>query len=289
LLVLLALLPGCGVFASQGPSQVARGEYYSAGKPEFDSFFIALHDQQVEILAAPQEPGAARANLTEALGLTPDASEESLKQRLAQEVAKLAAQGLRLRLEVPAASAALDASATLFSSESTSSTPLRSALPREATRLVRSRNKMLASKLALEKLNITGITLEGSVEQSFRVDGPWKRDQVRKNLSDSQKVITLMRARAQEVADIDQKLLTLLAEVVSTDPSLGKMPASVPPAPVEDAPKSVRRAPHRASPSSRPSGGAAPPRAAKPASPRDDESAPAPKATQGSAPAEIEP
>lgn len=283
---MLALLPGCGVFASQGPSQVARGEYYSAGKPEFDSFFIALHDKQVEILAAPQEAGAARANLTEALGLTPDASEESLKQRLAQEVAKLAAQGLRLRLEVPAASAALDASATLFSSESTSSTPLRTALPREATRLVRSRNKMLESKLELEKLNITGITLEGSVEQAFRVDGPWKRNQVRKNLTDSQKVITLMRARAQEVADIDQKLLTLLAEVVSTDPSLGKTPASVP---IEDAPKSVRRAPHRASPSSRRSGGAAPPRAAKPASQRDDESAPAPKATQGSAPAEIEP
>ena len=294
LLVTLTLVSGCGLFGSKGPSEVARGEYYSAGKPEFDSFFIVLHEKQVELLAAPQEPAEARKNLTQTLGLAPDASDDSLKERLAQELKKLAGQGLRLRLDIPAVTSAADASATLFASETSSATPLRAALPQEATRLVRSRNKMLSSKLELEKLNVMGITLEGSVDQSFRVDGPWKRDEVRKNLADGQKVITLMQARAQEVADLDQKLLTLLADVVSTDPNLGKTPAYVPP--VEDSPKPSRRAPAgRTPPASRPSAGsAAPPSAkpapaAKPAVNRGSDDAPAPKPTQGNAPAEIEP
>jgi hypothetical protein len=287
LLVALTLVSGCGLFAPKGPSEVARGEYYSAGKPEFDSFFIVLHEKQVELLAAPQEPSLARKNLTQAAGLAPSASDESLKERLAQELKKLAGLGLRLRLEVPAPSAAPDASATLFASETISTTPLRAALPQEATRLVRSRDRMLSSKVELEKLNVMGITLEGSIDQSFRVDGPWKRDAVRKNLSDGQKLITLMQARAQEVADLDQKLLTLLSELVSTDPNLGKTPVYVPPPPAEDAPKSSRRAA-----AAKPSAGPTTPPGSKPAPAAkrsDDDGAPAPKPTQGNAPAEIEP
>jgi hypothetical protein len=292
LLVTLALLSGCGLFAPKGPSEVARGEYYSAGKPEFDSFFIVLHEKQVELLAAPQEPSEARKNLTQTLGLAPDASDDSLKERLSQELEKLAGQGLRLRLDVPAPGSAPDASATLFASDTSSATPLRAALPQEATRLVRSRNKMLSSKVELEKLNVMGITLEGSVDQSFRVDGPWKRDEVRKNLADGQKLITLMQARAQEVADLDQKLLALLSDVVRTDPNLGKTPAFVAPPPVEDTPKTTRRAPAgRNAAASRPNGSSAAPPSPKPVSPakRDDDGAPAPKPTQGNAPAEIEP
>lgn len=290
LLVTLALLSGCSLFASKGPSEVARGEYYSAGKPEFDSFFIVLHEKQVELLAAPQEPREARKNLTQTLGLAPDASDESLKERLAQELQKLAGLGLRLRLDVPPPASAPDASATLFASDTSSATPLRAALPQEATRLVRSRNRMLSSKLELEKLNVMGITLEGSVDQSFRVDGPWKRDEVRKNLADGQKVITLMQARAQEIASLDEKLLTLLSEVVSTDPNLGKAPAYVPP-PVDDAPKPSRRAPAgKPAPANKPHSGSAPAPATKPAANRGgDEGTPAPKPTQGNAPAEIEP
>jgi len=296
LLVSLSLLSGCGLFAPKGPSEVARGEYYSAGKPEFDSFFIVLHEKQVELLAAPQEPSLARKNLTQTLGLAPDASDDSLKERLAQELKKLASQGLRLRLEVPAPSAANDASATLFASETSTTTPLRETLPQEATRVLRSRDRMLSSKVELEKLNVMGITLEGSIDQAFRVDGPWKRDEVRKNLSDGQKLITLMQARAQEVVDQDQKLLALLSEVVATDPNLGKTPAYVPPA--DDAPKSSRRAPAAkpnaaaaAPPSSRPANAVKPANAPKPApAKRSDDDAPAaPKPTQGNAPAEIEP
>lgn len=293
LLVTLGLASGCSLFAPKGPSDVARGEYYAAGQPEFDGFFLVLHEKQVELLAAPQEPSDARKNLTQALGLTADASDDSLKERLSQEMKKLAGQGLRLRLDVPTPSPALDASATLYASETTSLTPLRAVLPQESTRLVRSRNRMLASKLELEKLNVKGITLEGSVEQAFRVDGPWKRDEVRRNLADGQKVITLMQARAQEVADLDQKLLSLLSEVVSTDPNLGKTQASATPPATEDAPKPGRR-----SPAPRLNPGAATPPAGKPgaaskpapaAKRGDDDAAPAPKPTQGNAPAEIEP
>ncbi len=297
----LSLASGCSLFASKGPSDVARGEYYAAGKPEFDSFFIDLHQKQVELLDAPNEPAAARKNLAEAVALTPDASDDSLKERWNQELKKLASIGLRLRLEVPEPSTTLDASATLYASETATSTPLRTKLPQEATRLVRSRNRMLATKAELDKLAVSGISLEGSIDQAFRTDGPWKRDEVRKNLSDAQKVITLMQSRAQEVVDLDSKLLALVGAVATTDANLGKTPVYVPPAPSEEPTKSAKRAPARPASPSRPAPAAKlappptakpakPPPAAKPAKPRgDDDAAPAPKPTQGNAPAEIEP
>jgi hypothetical protein len=294
LLVSLTLLAGCGLLAPSGPTDVARGEYYAAGKPEFDSFFIVLHEKQVQLLGAPGEPADARKNLTQIVGLAPEASDDSLKERLDQELKKLAGQGLRVRLDVPAPSATVDASATLYASDTNTATPLRNALPQEATRLVRSRNRLLDSKSELEKLNVMGITLEGKVDAAFRTDGPWKRDEVRKNLADGQKLITLMQARAQEVVDLDQKLLALLTDVASTDPNLGKTPAYVAP-PAEDAPKPGRRAvatrPAPA-PAAKPTGAPAarPAPVAKPAAkPRGDDDAPAPKPTQGNAPAEIEP
>jgi hypothetical protein len=294
LLLVLALAPACSVLAPQGPSDVARGEYYAAGKPEFDSFFIELHQKQVALLAAPNDPKDARKNLTQALGLTPDASDDSLTERLNTELKKLAAQGLRLRLDVPEPSTSLDASATLYSSDSTSSTPWRALLPQEATRLVRSRNRLLATKADLDKLRVTGITLEGSIDSAFRTEGPWKRDEVRENLGDGQKLITLMQARAQEVLDQDTKLLELLTKAAATDPALGKGPAPAPPPPASDEAKPARRSGSRPVAASRPATSTAsrpaPAATAKPAPKRggDDEGA-APKPVQGNAPAEIEP
>lgn len=292
LLVALALMPACNVLAPKGPSDVARGEYYAAGKPEFDAFFIELHQKQVALLAAPNDVTEARKNLTQALGLTADASDDSLNERLTQELKKLASQGLRLRLDVPDPSATLDASATLYSSDSGTASTLRTLLPQEGTRLVRSRNRLLAAKSELDKLRVTGITLEGSVDTAFRTEGPWKRSEVRDNLNDGQKVITLMQARAQEVLDQDVKLLELLAKAATTDESLGKTPVAAAPTPVDEA-KPRRSGGARAATPSKPASSAASAKPA-PAPPRPvpkrggDEDA-APKPVQGNAPAEIEP
>jgi hypothetical protein len=301
-LVSVSLVSACSVFAPKGPSVVARGEYYSAGKPEYDAFFIELHDKQVELLSAPVEPQTARRNLAQAVGLTADASNDSLKERLGHELGKLAGQGLRVRLEVPPASSELDASATLHTEGSTS-TPLRNLLPQEATRLARSRNRMLGAKAALDKLRITGITLDTNIDQAFRTDGPWKRDEVRKNLSDGQKVITIMQSRAQEIATTDTQLLAMLSNVASTGPSLGKgTPAASPTATAEEERKPARRSGSHGAPAAQPRATPPEPRSAAPAktapgptpppkaSPkRGDDDAGRPKPTRGNAPAEIEP
>lgn len=295
IVIAASLLGGCSIFSPQGPTDVARGEYYSAGKPAFDSFFIALHDLQVELLAAPAEPQQARQSLAQAVGLSADASEESLSSRLRQELKKLESQGLRVRLEVPDSPAA-DASATLHTSESGAASPLRAKLPEQATRLVRSRNRMQQTRAQLDKLRVTGIGLEANIDAEFRTDGPWKRDEVRRNLADGQKLITLMQARAQEVEDQDKKLLTLLAAAVTTDPNLGKAVAYTPP-PVEEPTRPAKRTPARPSGGARPSAPAAAkpsapapakPSAPAPAKPPGDDNA-APKPVQGTAPAEIEP
>lgn len=279
-----ALLASCGVFAAQGPTDVARGEYYAAGKPAFDSFFIRLHQLQVELLAAPDEPKLARSSLTEAVGLTPQASDDSLSSRLRDELKKLESQGLRVRLDVPDSPAA-DASATLYTNENPTPSALRSKLPDAATRLVRSRNRMQHTRDQLEKLRVTGIELEANIDRDFRIEGPWKRDEVRRNLVDAQKLITLMQARAQDVQDSDKKLLSLVASAVTTDPNLGKAVAYTPPPP--EPAKPARRAPARsaAAHATKPAAAVAKPEAAKPRA--DDEGAPKP--VQGSAPAEIEP
>jgi hypothetical protein len=299
LVLSLALALGCSVFKPQGPSEVARGEYYAAGKPQFDRFFIELYELQVSLAQAPTEPTAARKTLTDLLGLPVEASDDSLHDRLTQEARKLAGLGLKLRLDVPEASTKDDASATLYTNESSTSTPLRASLPEQATRLVRSRNAMLKAKSQLEALAVLGIQLDGSVDATFHTEGPWKRDEVRTNLSDAQKVITLMQARAREIRDSDDKLLAELTSAASTDGSLGKLPAISAPA-AEEAPRQARRggsaarsgaAPTHAAAGPTPVHAAAPPPAAK-APPKhggDDEAPPAPKPTQGSAPAEIEP
>jgi hypothetical protein len=287
LFVALTLTTGCSLLTPNAPSAVARGEYYSAGRPEFDAFFIELHEKQVELLAAPSDPADARKNLTRLVNLTPDASNDSLQERLGQELKQLANKGLRLRLAVPDPSTAVDASATLYASETSTSTPFRTALPEQATRLVRSRNRMTAAKAELDKLNVSGVELEGKVYPAFHTDGPWKRDEVRKNLEDGQKVITLMQSRAQEVAQTCSQLLALLGAVATTDESLGKAAAYTPPSAEEPSRSGNKHSP-ATRPAPKPAGSAAAP---KPVTKRggDDESAPAPKPTQGTAPAEIEP
>lgn len=279
-----ALLVGCSLLAPQGPTEVARGEYYAAGKPAYDSFFIQLHELQVQLLSAPDEPQLARSNLTQAVGLPAVASDESLGSRLRDELKKLEAQGLRARLDVPDSQAA-DASATLYTNEHPAPSALRTKVPEEATRLVRSRNRMQQTRNQLDKLRVTGIQLEANIDRDFRVEGPWKRDEVRRNLGDGQKLITLMQARAQEVQDSANKLLALVASSVTTDPNLGKIVAYTPP-PAEEV-KPPRRSATRPAPrgTARPAPASAKPTGAKPRS--DDESAPKP--VQGNAPAEIEP
>jgi hypothetical protein len=284
-LLSLMLAAGCSVLAPQGPTEVARGEYYAAGRPEYDSFFILLHEKQVELLSAPAEPRAARQALTAVLGLTADASNDALAQRLRQEMQKLASQGLRVRLEVPTPSTAVDASATLHTSETSTPSPLRTALPQEATRLVRARNRMVSTRAELEKLRVMGITLEGGVPRAFRTEGPWKRDEVRDNLSDGQKVITLMEARAGEVELVAAQLLALIGSAATTDGSVGQTVAE--PEPTVPPPKS-RRSSSRGTTSAKPTP-AGPLPAGKPPAPRSEGEAAGPKPVQGSAPAEIEP
>jgi hypothetical protein len=295
LAVLALAVSGCALIGSSGPTEVARGEYYAAGKPEYDAFFIQLHQLQVELLAAPDDPRQVRESLTKAAGLTADASDDSLSSRLAQELKKLESRGLRVRLEIPEPSTVLDASATLHTSESGVSTPLRTSLPHDATRLVRSRNRMLATKAQLEKLRVNGVQLDANVDTAFRSEGPWKRDEVRRNLNDAQKVMTLMASRAQEVQELDQKLLSLVASATTTDPNLGKAPAYTPPPPAPEVaapPKTAKRGSGRAGAAPRPATAPKPAAVPKPApatKPQGGDEAAAPKPVQGNAPAEIEP
>jgi hypothetical protein len=92
------------------------------------------------------------------------------------------------------------------------------------------------------------------------------------------------------VADLDGKLLSLVSSAATTDPNLGKV-AYAPPPPAEEGAKSApRRGPaSRAPAAASPAGKPAAPTKPGPKRGADEAGAPAPKPTQGSAPAEIEP
>jgi hypothetical protein len=273
---------------------VARGEYYPAGRPDFDEFFIQLHRLQVEMLSAPEEPRAARAAMLQVLGLTPDASDESLRSRLDSEAKKLGASGARLRLEIPEPQRGADASATLHSEGGAVPRALGT-LSSQATRVVRARERALAAGDQLERLRVAAIALEAQVDAAFRLEGPWKRAEVRLNLSDGQKLITVMLARSKDVIAYSERLLELVAKAATTDPELGK-PAAV--ASVEEEPepdeppKAQRGRPLRPPGRSRPNAATttrapARPPAARAAPAAADARPPAPK--PGTAPAEFEP
>ena len=93
------LLPGCAIFGGGGPSLVAQGKYYSSGNPQYDEFFIALYQLQVEMANAPSAALAERQNLAQALGLSPETPAEGVAQRLREEALKLSRTGLRMKLE----------------------------------------------------------------------------------------------------------------------------------------------------------------------------------------------
>lgn len=229
---LSAATAGCGVIY-QEPSSVAQGKYYSSGNPGFDEFFIKLHRLQVELASAPDGPRRVRATLAKHLGLNDDAADQQIEIRVHEEAQKLAGAGARLKLELPSLppeQSPQEASVTVRSSKN----PLGdgalfvSGVQSAATELLRIRNRMRVAQKELEKLRVQGVELDGQIDTAFRKESPWKRDEVRENITDGQKLITLMIARSEEVGDGAERLLEAVVRAATTDQNLGASKAVEP-------------------------------------------------------------
>jgi hypothetical protein len=286
-------------------SAVAQGEYYASGNPAFDEFFIKLHRYQVELASAPDGARQARADFTKNLGLGSDAADDQIEIRVKEEAQKLASSGLRLKVELPsepsdaAEQPSGDASVSIRSSKSPTGDGelFVRGVQTSTTQLLRIRNRMRFGHKELERLRVQGIELDGQIDTAFRLESPWKRDEVRENIADGQKIVTLMIARADEVEALSDKLLKVVAQAATTDDKLGSVVQA--PAPPPEAPEAsnekAKSSKASKKPSQKPARPAAKPRPAaapKPAAPAGDpgEAPPPPKpAPAEAAPKEFEP
>jgi hypothetical protein len=216
-----ALAPGCAAFGGGGPSNVAQGKYYSSGNPQYDEFFIALYQLQLKMADSPRVPNAERQSLAEALTLSPETPGDGVADRLHEEAQKLSRSGIRMRLEQTASEDKPEnASATIRASarpKDDASAALFSKLETSATNLRRTASEMKASLTLLAKLEVDAINLDADVPKAFIAARVGKQSEVKKNLADAQKLIVLMKARADEVRTQCEELLARIAKAIDTD------------------------------------------------------------------------
>ena len=218
--LLLTTVPGCGAF---GPhqSKVAQGKYYSSGDPRYDEFFIGLFVLQIQMGEAPSVPAAERRALAQALQLPADTAAAGIGQRLREEALKLSRAGVHLRLEQnPSSDKPETASVVIRSNARPKENPTASLLAQvesSGTTLLSSIGEMKLGEAALGKLEISTVGLDAGIATAFSQAPFGKQSEVKTNLADAHKLISLMRARAEEVRGASQQLLDELSRAVNTD------------------------------------------------------------------------
>ena len=271
--------PACSVFESKGPSSVAQGKYYAAGNAQYDQFFITLFDLQVALADATKVPERERAALAQAVGLSAQSPSNAIAEHLKDEAQKLVRAGVRVRLEQSPVPDDPQKSAVSVHSTSPLQGPGKDLLGKveaSTTNLLRVLTQMVKNQETLRKLEVNVLSLEANLDSTFQSKGLFKRDEVRKNLTDAERVITLMKARCEDVRNESSRLLASVEQSVTTDESAGRAPP--PPPPEEEIhPKAP---PHRGGGNS----GAARPKAPKAGGGGDDAPAPPPAASPAKAP-----
>jgi hypothetical protein len=271
LLLALASGVGCRLFQTQGPSDVAQGRYYSTGNPNYDEFFVRLHRMQVELKAAPETLASIRQDLARGLELQPAAEMDQVRSALEAKASELSGRGATFvvdRGREPGERTRLVVTGTPAEADR----PLVKTLEDVLARVGELRERSGTWQKELDWLPPAGVALDGSVEAAFVRESRGTRDDVRQNLADAQKVVTLMTARKKEVDASGAEIEELFVSAFGTKKAEPAPPPDPAPAP-------------RPRPAPRPAA-AAPPR---PAAPASDEPAPAPKPKQGTARPDFEP
>ncbi len=224
----LTATPGCFVFGSPGPSAVGQGREYKSGDPTFDAFFDALHDVQVQMAEAPDEEKAIRRALAKKLDTDADASARVLAEKTKQRAHSMAAHGIALKLETDEGDAETKAKADLHASGGAPAgadkrfvTAVEAAVQKE---LELARQMKKSSKL-LEQLRASTAALDANIDTTFRLGGPRKKSEVRKNLDDAKLLMPMMNARADEVRDAAMETAKKLTDAVETDDGNVERPA----------------------------------------------------------------
>jgi hypothetical protein len=221
LLCLSAASAGC---TRQDTTPVARGEYYAAGKPDYDEFFVKLYRYQLDTANALKLEQAARDELARAVGAAPNAKPSEIAPNLQKMAGELEQAGVEVRF---APSATPDGPELEVKGEPGGAHAARLEAVRAATRKLRSIETLAQSLSELDALRTRSIELDRDVDRVFWTDGAAKRSEVKSNLSDARELIALMSDRRKGIGQSSSELLALLEVTFK--------PKAPPPQPVAEA------------------------------------------------------
>lgn len=310
LIVALGSLPACQAILPSGPSNVAQGRYYSTGEPEYDDFFLRLYRLQLALKDAPTRLGEPRQKLADALESGPDP--DNIKVALAKRAKELQNRGIRYtvaRPESPDKPPTLVVTGNPTGNDFELKGLLEGALKGPGELKV----DVTAWTKELDELSPRQGALEGNVNEAFASRSESERTQVKNNLADGGKIITLLNDRTRDLdhatSDFLKAVTTALGETqLDTKPEppeededgapdkkdrkngSGKVAKAPPPAKPAPKAKSPAKPPvSKPSPAPKPAAAPAPKPATPKAAPAGDVPAPTPKPTQGTAKPDFEP
>ncbi len=213
----LALGPAC---TRTDNSAVARGEYYAAGQPDYDEFFVRVYRYQTETQSALELEKKQQSELARALGAPANTSGAAL-------AAKIKERSADASVEEPIRAAAVS---------------------------FKQLNEATSNADAVERLRVKAIDLDRQVDKAFWRDSQSKRSEVRENLADAQKILVLIGDKRKALADSSGALLAACEQTLRTNSAVANAaPAEPNPAPKKPARK---RAPARSAAQSKPAAAA---------------------------------
>lgn len=214
-------LVGCSGFRSQRPSTVAEGKYYSSGHPQYDEFFIGLYALQVQMNEAPAAPAATLRGLAQSVGLRAPATLAQVVKVLRERALQARERGVYLRFDQDHGHGEADPARAVVRSNpqptDQATLVMITQVESSADALLRSMAEMTAGEASLTVLERKTIALDAGVNRAFAQAPPAKQGEVKSNLADAHRLITLMRARAGDVRAGSQQMLAGLSKALDTD------------------------------------------------------------------------
>jgi hypothetical protein len=207
---------GCFVWGHSGPTPVSMGQKYQSGEPQYDEFFDHLHKLQLVMVGAPRDEKSMRTELAEGIGLDSDSSVHLIAKRTKKLSEDLAAHGTELRVEFVGLdddSHDADAIVTIVkNSGNPEDVKIVKAIEEAAKRAVKLVVKMRESKRAAQRLNADLAPLETELDLRFKLLGPARTSDARRNLYDAKTLLPLIVERSDTVARDARDLIGALED-----------------------------------------------------------------------------
>lgn len=209
-----------GLVGAARTSEVAQGEHYRAGSPEYDRFFDAVYRWQTTLTSAPGELKQARQWLSDAV-LDKGGEPAALAEKVRAELERIGGRGARVHVELVESRTDPSAARAVFQASSKprpADAKLLEQLQAGVTQLLRLKVSLRLARVELNQLCADADRLETNLETAPPPVVTRDRERVVANLRDAERLLALMLARSAELSRVNSELLGKLA--VALGPNL---------------------------------------------------------------------